>query len=263
MLITHMLIVGYRNRLEVDQEAFREVLRFGKWILLSTAMTFLAMQADRFVLGKLVPFEFLGVYALALMIAEFPRQMIAQISSVVVFPGLARADEQSRSELRAKFVPKQEQLLLAVAAGIAMMVVCGDWLIAILYDNRYEEAKWLLPALSVGLWFVVLGHLHEAVLHAFGKPQIATLGNSLKFVALLIGIPLGYSLGGVHGAIVGIAISALPFYLAVEFGTRNEGMSLCRQDLRATLIFFGILALLLAMRWSLGFGTPFDGMVER
>src|SRR5262245_15874100 len=50
---THLLPVHYRNRFHWDEEAGREIGRFGRWVLGSSAATFLSMQSDRILLGRL------------------------------------------------------------------------------------------------------------------------------------------------------------------------------------------------------------------
>ena len=54
MVVSHLALGGPPNRFHWEPEAARELFGFGKWILLNTAMTFLAMQADRIILGKLM-----------------------------------------------------------------------------------------------------------------------------------------------------------------------------------------------------------------
>jgi O-antigen/teichoic acid export membrane protein len=49
--------------------------------MLATAMTFLATQTDKLMLGKLFPLDFLGVYTVAYTFADLPRQVMNQVNS--------------------------------------------------------------------------------------------------------------------------------------------------------------------------------------
>ena len=61
-------------------------LHFGKWILIGTALTFLATQSDRLILGKLVSIETLGVYGIAFALSDLPRQIIMMFCTRVGYP---------------------------------------------------------------------------------------------------------------------------------------------------------------------------------
>ena len=52
---SHVLLPGHANRFRIDRGHARAMLRFGRWIFLSTVLTFFVSQADRLVFGKLVP----------------------------------------------------------------------------------------------------------------------------------------------------------------------------------------------------------------
>ncbi|MCI0659212.1 MAG: oligosaccharide flippase family protein, partial [Acidobacteria bacterium] len=64
---------GPRHRFTWDREAIKEVASFGKWVFLSTAMTFLAGQTDRLIFARLLSIEWLGVYGIAVNLADIPR----------------------------------------------------------------------------------------------------------------------------------------------------------------------------------------------
>jgi O-antigen/teichoic acid export membrane protein len=52
MAMTYLLLEGERNRFDFEPEAFREISGFGRWVFLSTSLSFLTGQIDRFVLGR-------------------------------------------------------------------------------------------------------------------------------------------------------------------------------------------------------------------
>ncbi|MEG4800014.1 oligosaccharide flippase family protein [Microcoleus sp. ARI1-B5] len=72
---SHYWNCGSPNRFILNQEVVREILSFGKWIFVSTALTFFAEQADRLILGKLLTLDVLGVYGVALTLADIPRSV--------------------------------------------------------------------------------------------------------------------------------------------------------------------------------------------
>src|SRR5262249_56997640 len=61
--LSHLMLAGAGSGFAVDRASLAELLHFGRWILLSTVVTFLALQIDRLVLGVLVPIGMVGVYS--------------------------------------------------------------------------------------------------------------------------------------------------------------------------------------------------------
>ena len=85
-------------------------------------------------------------------------------------------------------------------------------------------------------------------------------GRFLQLIFLLIGLPLGFSLAGLVGAVIAVALSSLSFYGAITYGLQRERLIVIKQDFRATAVLMTSLALILLGRVILGFGLPIDGM---
>ena len=96
MFGSHFLIPGYRNRFAWDKDAVKEILSFGKWMFMSSALMFASEQSDRLILGKLLSFQMLGVYTIAYTLANLPRQVIKQLSYKVIFPTISNQTELPR-----------------------------------------------------------------------------------------------------------------------------------------------------------------------
>ncbi|MDJ0576740.1 MAG: oligosaccharide flippase family protein [Xenococcaceae cyanobacterium MO_234.B1] len=256
MLWSHRLDPEKPNCFAWNREIVREITSFGRWIFISTAMTFLAGQADRFILGKLFSLEMLGVYTIAFTFADIPRKVIGRISSQVLFPIFSKQADLPRKSLRAKILQKRWLILITMAFLVAVLVGFGDLVIFAFYDQRYSQAAWMLPILALGLWPLLLSLSIQKVLLAIGKPLYTACGNFLKFIYMLIGLPLGFSLMGIPGAVIVVALNDLPVYGAVIYGLWQEKLSVFVQDIQATLLLVGLLTLVLTGRYILGFGFP-------
>lgn len=255
---SHLLNFKISNRFVWDKEVIKEISSFGRWIFLSTAMTFLATQIDRLILGKLFSLEMLSFYIIAFTLADVPRQVVGKVSSQVMYPLIAKYASLPRRILRDKIVKQRWLILIGQSVCLTIMVSFGDLLITTLYDARYEQATWILPILAVGLWPLMLSLTSDKALFAIGNPNYVAFGNMAKFVYMLICLPLGFSLNGVLGATVVIALNDLPFYGATAYGLWREKLSTFKQDIQATLILLGLLSAVLTARYMLGFGLPID-----
>ncbi len=243
---SHRLRAGPRNRFAWDESALQQLIHFGKWIFLGSAITFLAEQIDRLTLGKMISLELLGIYGIALAFAEVPRQVTLAISGQVLFPAMSKLRDLPRPALREKILQNRRLVLFALAAGLAVFACFSDVLIRTLYDLRYWQAAWMLPLLAVGLWPRVLCNTIEPSLFAIGMPKYAALAQIARFVFTLSGILLGYAWFGIVGALAAVALNDVVYYLIINLGLWQQGLSGLKQDFQATALLaaFGVLILL-------------------
>ena len=258
MVRSHFLIPNYRNRLAWNWVIVKEMSTFGRWILLSTMLTFMAGQVDKLLIGKVVSWHFLGVYGVVMAISEMPRSIIERVAEQVIFPAVSQLIDLPRADLRKKLLQNRRPVLLAIALGLSLMVCFGDVAVRIMYDSRYVSGTWMLPLLAVGIWPNVLFQTLYPMLFALSKPQYQTWGNLGKFLFTGISIPLAFSLFGELGVILVIAFNDLPLYCAISYGLWRERLTSVQQDLGMTAIFLSLLVGFLGLRYSLGFGLPID-----
>ena len=249
MIVSHRLIPDNHNRLMWEKKAIADIFAFGKWIFASTAMTFMAAQADRIILGKLLSFQLLGIYNVALIFAELPKMVIMKIGNQVIFPVISRQIGLPRSELRQKILRKRILILLIAAPLLAILVGLGDFLVLGLYDSRYQDAAWMLPILALGIWPNLLTVTMSPSLLAIGKPLYSAWGNFFKFCYMVVALPIGYSLFGVPGAVIVVAFNDFPFYLVVNYGLWREKLNAIAQDTWATLLLIILISLIAIARY--------------
>ncbi len=252
MILSHAWLGEIRNRFAWDRQAGLALLSFGKWIFLSSAVTFLAMQADRLILGKLLTLEMLGVYSIAYMLIGAPRQVLSRIGSSVMFPAVSRRAHLDREELRRKIIRQRWWPLLGMAGVVALLATLGDQVVLVLWDDRYAAASWMTVVLALGLWPTVLNHTLAPALMAVGRPQYIAMGNLVRLLWVSILMIVGFFLFGLLGALVVVASGDIPKYLSTLLGLRRERMLAWKQDVLVTAILVGLLIAGLVLRKSMG-----------
>lgn len=260
---SHRINSGMPNRLTWDRQAVRELISFGKWIFISTVMTFLATQADRLILKKGFSWELLGIYGIAFTLADLPRSVMSAVSGKVIYPTYSKLIGLPRGEFRGKILRNRAPILAALAVGLALMVGFGDIIVNILYTDEYSiDAAWMLPLLALGTWPLMLTQTIEPVLFALGKPYYSAFASFLSFLCFVIGIPLGFQspLQEV-GAVMAVAVSNIPIWIVITVALRREKLSVLTQDIIMTALFTAILAVVLLGRTMLGLGVPLSGLL--
>jgi O-antigen/teichoic acid export membrane protein len=253
---TYFLIPERRPKFAWDKTAVQELLSFGRWMFIATAIMFLAEQSDRLILGRLLSFKVVGVYTVAATLANMPREVIKTLSYRVIFPTISNQADLPRETLRAKIVRQRRLILFGCAILLGIFVNIGDLIIARLYDQRYAEAMWMMPILCSGVWFSILFYTTSPALLALGKPLYSAQSNFLRFLTISIGMPLSFTMQGTLGVIIVIALSDFPLYLANLYGLWREKLFCLAQDIQATALFIGMLTLLILVRTHIGLGTP-------
>jgi len=257
LLASHFILKGnIKPRLVLEKSHVHEIMHFGKWIFFSTSMTFLAGQADKILLGKLMTFETLGIFNIAVMFSELVKQVLERLSGMVLFPLFSKYQNLPRAEYREKIKKPRRILLLLTGLLTAFLVCFGDFIITLLYDGRYYAAAWMLPILALGMWPYALFISNCNSLYVLGKPQYHAYGNLVKFIYMIIIIPFIFKSFGLIGAIIAIALNDIPPYIVLNWGFLKERISLLFDDLLASLYLVLIIALFILVRLFFHWGLP-------
>jgi O-antigen/teichoic acid export membrane protein len=235
LLLSHVLLPGRINRLCWEKSSAKALLLFGRWIFMSTLLTFLVMQSDRLVFGKLVSMSMLGVYSIATIWSTFPTQILGHVFQSVLFPMLSRLYNDG-ADVGAAYREMRAPWMIAAGWLTACLVSGGPTLIRFLYDERAAFAGTVLQILSVGTWFLSLEMSNGSALLAEGKPKWVAAGSAAKLVGMLILIPLGMALHGFPGAIAGFAASELFRYVISLVGASRSRLRGYRQDIAASAV---------------------------
>ena len=80
---------GPPERLTMEPAARRELLGHAQWILPATALGFLALHADRLMLGGLMDPKAFGLYTIAYTLASLPPSLLIAMGAKLFFPALS------------------------------------------------------------------------------------------------------------------------------------------------------------------------------
>jgi O-antigen/teichoic acid export membrane protein len=251
---------GIKPRFVLERESVRSLLGFGRWILLSTSLTFLATQSDRLILGKLTSFQMLGLYSIAFSLSDLPRQIIGMFAQKVGFPFIAKFSHLPRPEFR-QVLLKYRMMVLAVGAVLLTFTICvGDLFILHVYKPQYQAAAWMIAIFALGLWHTLLYNTISYAILSLQKAHYNAIANFCYCVTLFVILPLGYHYYGMVGAVAAVAVSDFPVYIVNVYAAYKTGLGMLRQDGLMTLFFLATLAVGLGIRHAFGVGLPFPGI---
>jgi O-antigen/teichoic acid export membrane protein len=258
MVGSHLLPVGYRNRFEWDRESARSMFDFGKWVAGSSMLTFASGQGDRILLGRFMGASALGVYSIAVFLSGALGEAITRITHGVFFPAYSGVRSEGLDRLRDVFYKSRMAVDALVIPALGGLTVLGPTVVHLLWDDRYDDAGWMLRVLSVRVAIAALSAPYQFCLFAVGESRYGFFLNLARTVALFAGIPIGVKLGGIAGVVWAVTISEIPALLVVFVGFVRHGLASPVRELRVPVFYaagagLGYLCLL-ALR-QLGWGA--------
>jgi O-antigen/teichoic acid export membrane protein len=240
--MSHLWMPGTSNRWQWDQDAARQIVHFGKWIMASSLLGFLVSNGDRLLLGALVTPQTLGVYVIAFSIFTAIEQVITKLISDLAFPALSEIRRSDPS----KFLAGHYRFLTFLApfsyVCAGTLIVAGQSIIDVLYDPRYKDAGWMLQLLAIAL-ITMPFRLSATSLLALGFSRSFFALSTLRVLTLFSLLPIGFMLYGVPGAIVGIVLSQFaPVPMNLAYAIRHGFIDFRKEAVMLLSLFIGMLS---------------------
>jgi O-antigen/teichoic acid export membrane protein len=205
-LLSHFALEGAAARPCWDRSCVREIVGFGKWTLVSSVLGFVAAHGEKLMLGALLASVSFGVFSIASLLVAALAGVFASLNGHVVFARLSQAARSNPAELGAAYLGLQRVADAALGGVAGVLLVAGHWVVAALYDVRYQDAGWMLQWLALGL-VAMRQQVVEQLMFALGKPQNVMANNLLRALALLVLVPSGHALAGEPGAVAAVVLS--------------------------------------------------------
>lgn len=212
MLASHFILPGPRDRWSWDAAALRELIGFGKWIFLSTVLSFVTNSAASLILGRFVSMTEVGVFSIAVTLANAVGLAYEQIGSKVLFPLYAKVKTEALPQLRTRVAKIRLSMMALFVPPLWVLSVFGQQVVNLLLDHRYHDGGWILrlftscaiPSIVTGIGPFYL---------ALGNSRLMTLNSAIRLMLYVASAFTGLWLGGAHGLIVGIAAHSLGMYV--------------------------------------------------
>ena len=230
---SHVALSGRGNRFHFERAAAVELYHFGRWIFVSTLLSFIFANADRIIFGKLVTMTMLGVYSIGANLAALPALVLLHIQAATIFPLYSRYHQRG-AILSTVFQSARFPMLVLGGWGMAGIIAGGPTIIRVLYDPRYWDAGWMMQILAAGLWFRILEFTNASALLALGQTRWGAMVSGTKVAAMAALMPIGWHLGGFSGTLLSLAVSDLLYYLVSLWGVLSFGLDDRRSEAKLT-----------------------------
>ncbi|WP_268836160.1 lipopolysaccharide biosynthesis protein [Synechococcus sp. Nb3U1] len=178
---------------------------FSNNVLGGNLLGYVGRNVDNLLIGRFLGAVELGFYSMAYNLMTAPLDRIAQVLAGVLFPALARQQEDLTKVKQSWF--RANQLVVAVVIPLVVgLILLAPELIRVFYGEKWLPAAPILQILAVRALVVGLKALDGTVLIAIGQTQLR-----LNLIATSVGVAVLSFLIGIPFGIRGVALSFTSF----------------------------------------------------
>lgn len=212
LVLYRAYLPGIVNRLRWEKEAAVEIFHFGKFVFLSTMVSFLLTQGDKLILGLFISTALLGIYNIGYVMGHLPVVLIRAVTNTVVFP-LYRMRPPAESAHNQANIFRAQRGLIAGALGVNIILgLFGIPLVDFLYDDRYSLAGPVIVLMAIANVPLVIFDVYAKALMAHGDTKKMF---QIQLITVLVQITLllpGVKYFGIAGAIIAPGVATLLTY---------------------------------------------------
>ncbi len=223
-IASHVLLHGISNRIAWDRDALGELIGFGRWILLSSTLTFLSTEGVRLMIGAMLDMHQLAFYTLASTMSLLLWQATQHLASFVLFPVYSEIYRTNPKNLMAVLYKTRLTLIFPSWCLAALFTFFGNEIMEVLYDPRYHDSGAMLEVLAAGTFAGCVWGSNAGVLTGIGKVSTHAFLTAMQIACQISGMLIGYYYGGGMGMVAGVAAANWMMYPASAFVMYRNGL---------------------------------------
>jgi O-antigen/teichoic acid export membrane protein len=246
MVASHFFYRKVGVGIAFDREAIADQFKFARFVLPSSLLTIVLSQYDKVVLLKLFDLSVLGMYALAGNMLGPVNGVNLHNARVVLYARCAEYFRTDRSTACKRYYAENRKLLTLGVVLPALVAGFSQFIIAILYDARYELVGTVLLISGLGAIVIAFQNASENLLVAFGRTHMVLVANIVRLFTLIPASLLGYFWFGFRGFLWFNLLAQLPLAAYFFLEQRRCGLLDIRSELKrlgaALAVFFACFA---------------------
>lgn len=207
------IVTPWRPRLAFHLGQVRELNRFGRWVMAGGIVTFLSLQLDNIIVGRMLGATQLGYYEVAFRISQLPATQMSYVTALVAFPALSQVANQME-RFRTVYL-KMTAIVWFLNLLMAIVLIGGAGILATALGPQWRPIVALLQILALAGFVRSIFAVGGKVFYALGMPHLDFVMNAIRLVVFVaVFYPLAHSDGskGVAIAVLIAVSSVLPVY---------------------------------------------------
>ena len=191
-----------------SRQAFAELWPLSFGFTLNQPFVYIAENTDRFLVGRLLGAEALGLYSRASFLTTTAANLFGNITRLSVFPAMTRVQEDAERMRNALLKTLAVVALLTLPASAFCMTFANE-LVNLLLGAHWGGAVVPFAVLSGALYFRLAWRACGAVFQALGRPHVISTVHAFRAAALVLGIwyAAPYGLNAICGVVLAVMAS--------------------------------------------------------
>jgi O-antigen/teichoic acid export membrane protein len=181
-LLLSYLVHPYRPRFATAR--FTDQWNFSKWIVVRNIATFLQSSGDQLVVAKLLGTELIGLYSMAIRIAQLPTLHLVKPVLLPVYSGLAKKQHEPREFTRG-VLQMTAAIFTVVLPAATLFGTLSEPIVISVLGTKWLPVAPLLSILVVAMMAQVLANPVITTLTLLGRVQLLA---ALHWMSAILGI---------------------------------------------------------------------------
>lgn len=162
--------------------SLKSFISFGLANTSARIVWYLSTKVDSFFIGLYFGKDALGVYSLAMQIANMPFQLVTTGLHRVIYASFSKfKDDENFTWI----IKKSAWLILLISAPVCIGIyVISDELIDVFFDDRWEKVPETLRWLSIASLLQIYSSIWPQFWNAVGKPSYGVILNTINLLIL-------------------------------------------------------------------------------
>lgn len=195
---------------------FRKMFSFGKWILLSSFLSYFAMELDTYIAAKAFDARLLGIYTLAFTIATKPTIEIGKALGKVLFPAFAKMAKDKLRLKKSFFKASSLLYMIIVSISITLHFISESFVQSVL-DPGWIEMILPLKILSLAALFNGLRIISSGLFNGISKPNLVFIQAFVRLILLIISLLILTNFYQLTLGIIAYSVLASNFFTALYY----------------------------------------------
>lgn len=213
-------MIPWRPEVKVCAEDWHELFAYSRTVFAAETVRTVASHIDKFIVGKALGIEALGIYAFASNAGTGIALSISTAAGNAILPFIAGRFGAER-ERRSRLVTSLTLVSLTVVPLLLLQALLAPILVPILFGIQWAPAIPTLTILCLAAiakpYLVTISQFYRATGNVGDELRMAVTTSGLTICGLLAGLPFG-----ITGAALGImaaSLAVLPWAIATSLAT--------------------------------------------
>ncbi len=158
-----------RPRFKLHKESLSSILRFARGMAGLPVLYAFSFQADVLVMGKVIDTGLVGMYWIALGLANVPRDLFTKIINPVLLPAFAEKQENPKG-LNRGILGLTKMIAITVLPGAVVAAGCGKTILSIIYPDKYADVSGVFGMLCFYIAIMIQTMPLSQTFYGIGRP---------------------------------------------------------------------------------------------